>query len=282
LSSHFSPLLQGIIRQMQSDSKIEEVFRLSPPQKKALKKLGLETVEDLLFHLPARHIEQSERKNISDLEKGDKVEIFGKIEKIKTSKAYRKKIPMAEGVIEDSTGKIKAVWFHQAYIAKMYPKDTLVRAEGKVSERRSNNELYMTNPELEKIAKIPKDVGQPLFNEDEIELSTMIPIYPESRGVTSRWFFHSIQKVLQNNILESLEDPIPERILKKYNLPKLKTALVWIHRPKKQDDSESARKRFAFQEIFLIQIERQKERKSYESKPSFKIERDKKRDRGVC
>jgi ATP-dependent DNA helicase RecG len=259
---------------MQLDSKIEEVTRITPTQKKALKKLGIEDVKDLMFHFPAKYTDQLERKNILDLEKGDKVEIFGKLGKLKISKAFRKKIPMATGELEDHTGKIKIVWFHQPYIAKMYRDGGLVRMEGKVSKGKTGT--YITNPEMEKINEIPEGINEPLFKKEEVDTAIMFPTYPESRGITSRWFFHSIQKVLQNNILDELEDPIPEKILKKYSLPTLKTALVWIHRPKKKADSDAARKRFAFQEIFLIQIQKQKDRKSYEEQPSFKIKKSKK------
>jgi len=81
--------------------------------------------------------------------------------------------------------------------------------------------------------------------------------------VSSQWIYHSLQKVLVSKLFEELKDPIPKEILKKYNLPSLKTALIWIHSPKKQSDTLSARKRFAFEEIFFIQILRQKQKKNF-------------------
>lgn len=57
-----------------------------------------------------------------------------------------------------------------------------------------------------------------------------------------------------------MHDPIPEAILSRYKLPTLKTALVWIHSPKKAEHAESARKRFAFEEVFYIQVQKAKER----------------------
>ncbi len=120
---------------MSLESKVEEVLRITPVQKNALKKLGIKTIEDLLYHFPARYGEQSQTKNISTLKEGDRAEVFGEIKKLKTSKAYRKKIPMAEGVLEDHSGKIKIVWFNQPYIAKMYQEGSLVKIEGRVSSR---------------------------------------------------------------------------------------------------------------------------------------------------
>ena len=100
------------------DSKIEENFRLQEPQKKALKKLGIKTIEDLLYHFPVRYGDTSEKKNIGNLVAGEKAVIFGKISGLKISKGFKSKIAMSQAQIEDESGKIKAVWFHQPYIAK--------------------------------------------------------------------------------------------------------------------------------------------------------------------
>ncbi len=69
-----------------------------------------------------------------------------------------------------------------------------------------------------------------------------------------------MRKIFGSGILEAVTDVIPEEILKKYNLPSFRTAIVWIHEPQNKDDALSARKRFAFEEIFFIQLDRQKER----------------------
>ena len=71
-----------------------------------------------------------------------------------------------------------------------------------------------------------------------------------------------------------MEDPVPQAILKKYNLPSQKTALVWIHEPKSEADSAAARKRFAFEEVFLIQLERMRRRRAYRENAAFEIDID--------
>ena len=164
---------------------------------------------------------------------------------------------MAEAFIEDESGKIKAIWFHQPYLAKMIGENALAKVEGRVSERKG--ELYMSNPKIETVSRLPVGVGDSLFGERG-ESYTLYPVYAESRGITSNWIFHKIQKVFSLGILDQVMDPIPDDILKKYNLPSLKTSLVWIHSPHREKDAESARKRFAFEEIFFIQLEKQKEK----------------------
>ncbi len=249
--------------------------RLNPLQKKGLKKLDIETTHDLLYHFPTRYGDTSETRNISSLEKGEVAVIFGKISGLKTSKGFRTKIPMADGYVEDESGKIHCVWFNQPYLAKMIAEGSMVRVEGKVSERKKNNEFYFSNPKIEAIGKLPTGVGDSLFGADN-QAHTLYPVYPESRGITSNWMYHKISEIFKSGLLDTLIDPIPDEILKKYNLPGLKTALIWIHTPLKNEDALSARKRFAFEEVFFIQLERQKTRKEYEKNPSFVIAPDEK------
>jgi len=179
---------------------------------------------------------------------------------------------MGTAELRDGSGKIQIVWFNQPYLAKMTPEDALVRVEGKLSARKKNGELYFSNPKIEKVESVPHGVGESLFGK-EGETHHLHPVYPESRGVTSNWFFHAIQKVIGSSVLDSLIDPIPHDILEKYHLPSLKTALIWIHAPQKAGDAIAARKRFAFEEVFFIQLEKQKERKSWQQEKSFTIEK---------
>jgi ATP-dependent DNA helicase RecG len=254
---------------MLPEETITKYFRILPVQASALKRLGIEKVSDLLYHFPTRYGDTAEIRAINNLAKGEEAVIFGQITGLKTSKAFKKKIPMSEAWVEDESGKIKLVWFHQAYIAKMLAEGSYVRVEGKVTVRK--DELYFSNPKVEQIAKLPTAVGDSLFGKAS-EVHALYPVYPETRGLTSNWIFHKVQNILNSGILEKLEDPIPKEILQKYHLPDLKTALVWIHAPQKAEHAEAARKRFAFEEIFFIQLERQKSRHQFKLESAFIID----------
>ena len=255
---------------MNLHEQIEKDFRLQETQKKALKKIGIKTVEDLLYHFPTRYGDTSEMKNIGSLAVGELAVIYGRISGLKTGKAYIKKTPISDGYIEDETGRIKVIWFHQPYIAKMIHDGAFVRAEGKISERKEV--LGMMNPKIEVVTKIPTGVGDSLFGE-EGEAHSLYPVYPESQGITSNWLYHAIQKIFKTGILETILDPIPDYILKTYNLPSLTTALVWIHAPQKSEHALSARKRFAFEEVFFIQLQKKKDRLLWQKEPAFVIEK---------
>lgn len=249
---------------------IEEHFRIDTRQKSALAKLVIKTIKDLLYHFPTRYGDTAEFVNINTLSKGVTATVFGKISGLKTSKAFRKRIPMAQGFVEDDTGKMKIVWFNQPYIAKMIVSDSIVRVEGKVSERKG--ELYFSNPKIERVPKIPGGTGSSLFGDDGMTHS-LYPVYSETVGISSNWIYHAIQKIFKSGVLDDAKDPIPEEILQKYNLPHFHAAMVWIHAPQDQNDALSARKRFAFEEIFFIQLARQKERSLRAKDPAFVIDK---------
>ncbi len=260
---------------MDLETPIKNIARLLPAQEKALKKLRIEKVGDILYHFPTRYGDVASKMNIGELSAGDSAVVFGTISNLKTKKAFHKGTPMAEGELQDETGKIKIIWFHQAYLAKMITEGSLVRVEGKVSERKGL--LSIMNPKIESVSKAPLAVGGSLFGEEGVPEHALYPVYPESRGVTSNWMYHCLQKIFKSGILENVVDPVPEDILKKYKLPSLKTALIWVHTPRKQDDAMSARKRFAFEEIFFIQLRRQKDKSTWRNHQAFLISADRKK-----
>lgn len=246
---------------MDLNSSIEKNFRLSPRQKSALEKLGLKTIRDLLFYFPSRYENFSERKNIASLAEGDKTTVFGEVLEASLGKTWKKRMAISEITLGDNTGIIKAVWFHQPYMAKMLNIGDKVALTGKISRNKSG--LSMSNPNFEKISAYEALGGG----------SMLLPVYPETSGITSRWLRFAIKKIL-NSLKEDIADPLPEYILKKYHLPSLKSSLVFIHKPQKLKDAEAARKRLAFEEIFFIQLARLSQRKEREKHHSLKINFD--------
>ena len=241
---------------MELSTPIEKMHRLAPEQKSALTKLGLVTVRDLLFHFPVRYGNSAEVTYINTITEGADVTIYGTVKKIKTGKAWQKKTPLSNAVIEDSTGKINATWFHQPYIAKLIQEGMMVKVHGKAKKYKDS--WSFINPEIEPVRDVPLAIGDSLFSSDEVGVSE--PVYRESNGISSRWFYHTIQKIINSGLVEKIPDMIPAEILERYHLPSLSTALVWIHIPKTKNDALAARKRFAFQEVFLIQILNEQER----------------------
>lgn len=248
-------------------------FRLDEPHKKALKRLNIFTVEDLLLHLPQRYEDISSIQSVGSLVKDQDAVVFGQLGGLNTRKSWKSRVPISEGWVEDGTARIKIMWFNQPYIAKMLTDGMYVKVAGKVTG--SESKLYLANPEVEKLDSLPIDRHDSIFKNTEQLDETIYPVYRETKGVTSKWFFHNVQKCFAAGILDKLKDPIPEEILSRYNLPTLKTALQWIHTPKKAEHAESARKRFAFEEVFYIQTTKAKERAQISVATSYQFNTDK-------
>lgn len=251
---------------MHAGDTIETAFRLTEIQKSALAKLGIRTVRDVLYHFPTRWERAGEAANIAGVAAGQEVSLVGQLEKLETKKGWKSRIPMSEGYLRDTTGRIKLRWFNQPYIAKMYADGATVRAVGKISG--AEGKLYLANPQLQKISAIEGE----LFKPEQEEAVELFAIYPESRGVTSLWFRSAIRKLFEATVVDELEDPIPPAILKEYHLPTLRTALYWIHQPQNEKDAQAAKKRFAFEEVFFIQLERGRERAQQAKEKSFSID----------
>lgn len=269
---------------MQLSDPIQSRFRLSPLQSKALARLHIHTIRDLLYHMPSRYENLSQVRMVRDLKKGDEVIVYGYLKHLKTGKSFKSKMPIAEATLDDGTGTIVVRWFHQPYIAKLFSESSLVKLGGVVTG--SEGRLYIANPEVERAPDMPIDRSDTLFmkgaqqgggDKDTPNISsqeTFYAIYPESKGITSKWFRHAIKTALGEIQKEALLDPIPKEILARYHLPTLQSALVWIHLPQKESDSVSARKRFAFEEVFLIQLARAKARKTRADEHALQIRVD--------
>ena len=254
---------------------IAKHFRLIDIQARALERLGLFTIGDIIFHFPVRYSDATHVKPIHALVAGESVSVYGQIKKISYGKSFRTKTAMAEATLEDPTGSIRLVWFHQPYIAKMLAEGVFAKFDGKVVGGKKG--LYIGNPEFEQIPEMPLAVGDSLFNKETRATGTATgasyPIYPESRGITSKWFYHALQRILKSGVLGEINDPIPSEILDRYNLPSMGTALVWIHVPKNKNDASAARKRFAFEEVFFIQLEKQKEKVRIAGEHAWRIQK---------
>src|SRR3989344_5009729 len=251
---------------MQPKDPIQKCFRISETQKRALNRVGLNSVLELLRHVPSRYESVEDIKRVRDLRPGETAIVYGKLSGLSTRKAFRRKTPIAEGFLRDETGKIKIIWFNQPYLAKLLREGVMVKVAGKVAGK--EGKLYIGNPETAETSAVASP-DESLFESGERQ--ALYPVYPESRGITSKWFYYTIQKIFKNGMLEKISDPIPQEILAAYHLPKLSAALLWAHAPRRAGDAAAARKRFAFEEVFLIQLGKQQLRRTYDEAPAFEV-----------
>ena len=248
------------------DAPIETFLRLKQETKAGLRRLHLVTLRDLLFHFPNRYADSASFVSIANLINGHDVTIRGTIKKIQTKKSFKTKVPMSEATVEDVSGTVRVVWFNQPYLAKMLSVGQTVELTGKVSMY--HDKPMLTNPIVREEKALAIDSQDTLFAGNTSGVLT--PLYPESKGVSSEWFRHAIARILAAS--PTIEDHLSSPLLAQYSLPSLRTALIWIHTPKQKSDAQKARKRFAFDEMFSINLARQKERTRIAQERAYSIE----------
>ncbi len=247
------------------DDKIESHFHLRQDIRAGLRRLGIVSLRELLFHFPTRYADSSTFLSIANVAEGMDATIRGTIKRIETKKSFKSKIPMSEGVVEDVSGKIRVVWFNQPYLGKMLSAGQTVELTGRVSMY--NGKPTLTNPSMREEKILPIDSQDSLFAGDDTVLT---PLYAETKGVSSEWFRHAVARAL--SLLPEIADHIPDELRTTLSLPSIRTALVWIHTPRSKEDALIARKRFAFDEMFSINVARQKERAAVAKERAYSID----------
>ncbi len=158
-------------------------------------------------------------------------------------------------------------------MAKMVHEGDMVELSGKIAEGKQG--LFLSNPELKEKNALPIDMHGSLFGAGGAAARAFgFPIYRETRGLTSRFIYHTVEKIIQSGLVQNMEEYLSAEMLKKYSLPKLSTALVWMHTPQTENDAKVARKRFSFEEVFFIQLARKIDRENYERNKSFPVVTD--------
>lgn len=227
---------------------LSSISGIGPRFLQKFKKLGIETVRDLLWHLPSRYEDFSAITNIADLVPREECTVRGVVKKISMRRAWRKRMFVLEGVVEDNTGSVRVVWFNQTYIKNVLSEGTLVNLSGKVSVSK-DGELYFSNPTYE----IPSKYGKETKHTGRI-----VPIYPETKGLASKGIRYVVKPILEN--IRNIEETLPQNIIEEFNFSPLSEAIRAVHFPSSIEEGLSARKRFAFEDLFLLQLFLLKER----------------------
>lgn len=203
-----------------------------------LKKLNILTVRDLLLHVPFRYDDFSNIARIEDIAVGQTATIRGRIKKITMRRAWKRQMVIIEALISDGTGIIRAVWFNQPYLMQTLTVGATGNFAGKITF--TNDSLCLSNPVFESIGA------------ETTHTAGLIPIYPETRGLTSRGIRYLVKPILNN--IKPIPEYIPVNAVRIAHLPSFMDALHAIHFPKNLEEVDAARRRIAFEDLFLLQL----------------------------
>jgi len=236
---------------MNLSTPVEEIPRVGPQYQKRLKRLGIKTVRDLLFHFPHRYDDFSNLIPIAKAEPGGTFCFQGEILEVKNIYTFRRRMVLTQATLGDETGKLKVIWFNQPYLVNTFKKGDYVCLAGKITKK--NGSKYLSNPIYE---KIPADLR---FNAELTHTGRLVPVYPETEGLSSKWL-RFITRPILTTLKNQIPDSLPEKIREKYNFLPLETAIWQIHFPDSLKLADEAKKRFAFEELFELSLFILKER----------------------
>jgi len=225
---------------------IEKTPRVGSQYQKKLNRLGIKTVSDLLFHFPHRYEDFSNLTKIVEVKPEEKVCIQGKILDIQNIRTRKRGFILTKATVEDKSGTIKIIWFNRPYLTDTLKPCASVCLAGKAGlNKKYFPGIYLSSPAYEKISEKEKKAL--------IHTGGLIPVYPETEGLSSRWLRYILRPLLAK-FKNTIKDPLPETIKKENDLLPLSKALWQIHFPDSTKLASQARKRFSFQEIFFIQL----------------------------
>ncbi|MCK4781829.1 ATP-dependent DNA helicase RecG [Candidatus Parcubacteria bacterium] len=241
---------------MTLSTSIDKIPKIGPVYVKKLHKMGIKTVQDILYHFPHRYDDFSNLVPISKVKLNQTCCIQGKILEIKNSRTWKKRMAITQAIVEDKTGAIRIVWFNQPYLTKSLKIGDNVCLAGKVALDKQG--AYLSNPAYEKLS--PKELSsRSLAPYNLTHVGRLVPVYPETEKLSSRWLRY-ILKPLLLEFRNKIADPLPEKIIKQENLLPLNNALWQIHFPDSMALAKKAQNRFAFEELFFIELAVLKER----------------------
>jgi ATP-dependent DNA helicase RecG len=220
-------------------TQIENLAGIGTAYQRKLKKLEIKSVRDILYHFPHRYEDFSNIQSISQIKLNETACVMGQILEIKNQRTYKRRMTLTQALIQDKTGAIRAVWFRQPYLTKTLRQGDNVCLAGKVSV--DNSGAYLSNPAYEKITSSMTHTGR------------LVPVYPETIGLTSRWLRYIIKPLLVN-FSAKIPEILPQEIIAKNNLMPIQQAIWQIHFPDSISMANKARKRFSFEQLFLIEM----------------------------
>jgi ATP-dependent DNA helicase RecG len=239
------------------DSDVTAIPGVGPSNAAKLARLGAKTIRDLLFMLPRRYDDFSALKPINRLEYGDEVTVIGSVWEI-GARRTRGGAQIVQALISDGSGTIQCTWFSPYLIDKIRRGQQIV-VSGRVDEYMGR--LTFQSPEWEHLDK------------ELLHTARLVPIYPLTEGLTARWLRKLMRRVV-DYWAAHVSDFLPDALLASTELASLPRAVRQAHFPDSTVKLEAARKRLAFDELFVLQLGMLRRRQEWKSQAGRALEVD--------
>ncbi|KKS70058.1 MAG: ATP-dependent DNA helicase RecG [Candidatus Daviesbacteria bacterium GW2011_GWA2_42_7] len=231
---------------------------IGPSLADRLHRLNLFTVEDLVYHFPFRYDDFSATQPLDQTRIGETATFRGELWSIKNTYTRFRKV-LTQAILNDGTGTVEIVWFNQPWLTKNLKAGDRLQVSGKLN--RKGSKISLVSPVWERIQTPEVENFKP--RELGIHTGRLVPVYPETYGLTSKWLRYKISQILPT-VLPKITDPLPEDI--KDNMLPEAQALQQIHFPDNFGQVRKATERLAFDELFYIHLQTQMKKADWKEK----------------
>jgi ATP-dependent DNA helicase RecG len=205
--------------------------------------LGIETLRDLIEHIPRAYLDWDEAASFADLAVGQEATVRCKLARIRVRPTRRRNLKVVEGVVVDTAGvEEKVVWFNQAHLAKLPPGTKLL-----LHGTRDHSGFKVSRHE---------------FGGAGVHTLGLVPEYPATEALPSYRIRSLVDDALP--LARRFHDPLPAELRVREGLPLRADALAAAHRPESSEEAETARERLGLEELLLLQLGFQRRRRALE------------------
>ena len=226
------------------DTQVQFLKGVGPHRAEAFRRIGVETVEDLLYHGPHRYLDATSVTPVAKATVGNEVTLVGRV----VSKAVvptRKRLRVFRAVIKDSSGVIECAWPGQAYLDRVIRQGQLLLVTGPVK-------YYHGRQVVPREQVVLADSGDEDADED-VTRGIVLPVYPATEGLSHRLIRRLVADHL-DAMVARVEDTLPSAVRDTAGVLPLKEAFLALHRPASPASAEAGRRRLAFDELFDLQL----------------------------
>ena len=221
-------------------SKLENLPKKIVTEKQVsnLKSLGIDTIYDLIYYFPRAYDDRTNIKKIGELKINEYVVIKATVmTAVNLPTRFGKKVVKA--IINDGTGIMEVLWFGMPYLAK-----TLKLGEEYlfIGQAKKANIFQLVNPEYKLYS------GQQKVTLDEI-----LPIYSSNKNITQNNLRKLIKKLI-DEFMKNFQENLPDELIKEYKIVERKKAIGDIHYPLSMKEVEEAKRRFAIEELLILEL----------------------------
>ncbi|MBT8164833.1 MAG: ATP-dependent DNA helicase RecG [Acidimicrobiia bacterium] len=218
---------------------VSRVKLLTGKRASSLNAAGIESVTDLLFHVPRRYIDRSTTAAINDVPLGEEVTVVGTVQTIKM-RHVRKNLAIINAVVTDGETFLFVTWFNQKFRVRQLAEGTQVALSGKIERKKGR--LEMKSPEADVLDR----PGESLVT------GRVVPVHPGVKGVGPGYLRRGIHNAVKRSL--PVSDPIPAEMRERLSLMDRSAALQSIHFPESLDEVVPARDRLVFDELFRLEV----------------------------